>query len=125
MWHGTATPASPYPFLKPRHFGWNRPSKSFPKTESCFYVRPSINHLRDSLPMLTWGNTVIETRQITRKVPRFRVVASPVLPTPEVIASGGEGELALTPRIPLPFVGRGMLRYVDILGACDTVVQTQ
>ena len=56
MWHGTATPASPHPFLRPAYCRWNRPSKSFPRTESCFYLWPGIDHPSDSLPMLTRAN---------------------------------------------------------------------
>ena len=38
MWHGTAAPASPHPFLRPAHCRWNRPSKPSPRAESCFYL---------------------------------------------------------------------------------------
>ena len=38
MWHGTAVPASPHPFLRPAYCRWNRPSKSSPRVENCFYL---------------------------------------------------------------------------------------
>ncbi|CAM9165641.1 unnamed protein product, partial [Laminaria digitata] len=38
MWHGAAAPASPHPFLRPAYCRWNRPSKSSPRVESCFYL---------------------------------------------------------------------------------------
>ena len=47
LWYGTAAPISPHPFLCPGYCRWNRPSKSFPRCESCFYLEPGIGHLRD------------------------------------------------------------------------------
>ena len=65
MWHGKAAPASPHPFLRPGYCRWNRPSKSFPRCESSFYLGPGIDHPRDSLRMLTRANKVVETRDVT------------------------------------------------------------
>lgn len=44
MWYGTAEPASPHLFLRPGYCRWERPSKYFPRAESCFYVGPGIDH---------------------------------------------------------------------------------
>ena len=65
MWHGAAAPASPHPSLHPANCRWNRPSKSSPRAESCFYLGPGIDHPSDSLRMLTRGNRVVETRDVT------------------------------------------------------------
>lgn len=37
LWYGTTSHASPHPFLRPACCRRKRPSKSFPKAESCFY----------------------------------------------------------------------------------------
>ena len=42
MWHDKAAPASPHPFLRSGYCRWNRPSKSFPRCESSFYLGPGI-----------------------------------------------------------------------------------
>ena len=77
MWHGKAAPASPHPFLRPGYCRWNRPSKSFPRCESSFYLGPGIDHPRDSLRMLTRANKVVETRDVTWE-------AQPVMKMPPV-----------------------------------------
>ena len=60
MWHRAAAHAQPHPFLRPAYCRWNRPSKSSPRAEICFYLWPVINHPSDSLRMLTRGNRVVE-----------------------------------------------------------------
>ena len=55
MWYGTAEHASPHPFLRPAYCRRKRPSKSFPRAESCFYLGLGIDHPSDSLRMLTRG----------------------------------------------------------------------
>ena len=64
-WYKTAVHASRYPFLHPAYRRRNRPSKSFPRAESWFYLGPGIDHPRDSLRMLTQANKVVETRDVT------------------------------------------------------------
>ena len=65
MWYGEAASASPHPFLHLGYCGWNLPSMSFPRCESSFYLEPGIDHLRDMLRMLTRGNKVVETKDVT------------------------------------------------------------
>ena len=65
MWHGTAAPASPHPFLRPAYCRWNHPSRSSPRAESCFYLGPGIDHPSDSLRVVTRANKVVETRDVT------------------------------------------------------------
>ena len=113
LWHGSAAPASPHPFLRPGYCRWNRPSKSFPRAESCFYLGPGIDHPRDSLRMLTRANKVVETRDVTWEAPAAEDVEPPTIPVPESPEMGGEKEpteesLNFAPPSPLPFVGRGI-----------------
>ena len=65
MWHGAAAPASPHPFLRPAYCRRNRPLKLSPRAESCFYLGPGIDDPSDSLRMLTQGNRVLETLDVT------------------------------------------------------------
>ena len=65
---------SPYPFLRSGYCRWDRPSKSFPRRESSFYLGPGIDHPRDSLRMLTRANKVVETRDVTWDTPLVTVV---------------------------------------------------
>ena len=100
MWHGKAAPTSPHPFLRPRYCRWNRPSKSFPRWESSFYLGPGIDHLRDSLRMLTRANKVVEIRDVTWEAPpvmevppvQLQQLASPELAkVPELGGTSGQG----------------------------------
>ena len=132
MWHGKAAPASPHPFLRPGYCRWNRPSKSFPRCESSFYLGPGIDHPRDSLRMLTRANKVVETRDVTWEAPpvmevppvQLQQLASPELAgAPELGGTseqGGATELGETaepgglddfdsgPATRLPMLGRGI-----------------
>ena len=65
MWFDAASQARLYSFLKPAYCGWKRPSKLFPKAESCFCLDPARDHLRDSLRVLTRGEDIIEVRNVT------------------------------------------------------------
>ena len=67
--HDKAEPASPHPFPRPGYCRWNRPSKSFPRCESSFYLGPGMDHPRDSLRMLTRANKVVETKDVTSEAP--------------------------------------------------------
>ena len=109
MWYGKAAPASPHPFLRPGYCRWNRPSKSFPRCESSFYLGPGIDHPRDSLRMLTRAiNKMVETRDVTWEAPpvmevppvQLQQLASPELAgVPELGGTseqGGESELGET-----------------------------
>ena len=80
MWHGTAASTSPHPFLRPAYCRWNRPSKSSPRAESCFYLGPSIDHPSDSLRGLTWANKVVATRDVTWEAVLDVEAPSPQLP---------------------------------------------
>ena len=86
MWYGEAAPASPHPSLRPGYCRWNRPSKSFPRCESSFYLGPCIDHPRDSLPMLTRANKVVDTRDVIWATP-------PVMVPPVQLQQPGSPEL--------------------------------
>ena len=132
MWHGKAAPASPHPFLRPGYCRWNRPSKSFPRCESSFYLGPGIDHPRDSLRMLTRANKVVETRDVTWEAPpvmevppvQLQQLASPELAgAPELGGTSEQGEASELgetaelgglddfdsgPATRLPMLGRGI-----------------
>ena len=44
-------------FAQHTYCRWERPSKSFPRAESCAYLGPGIDHPSDSLRMLTRANS--------------------------------------------------------------------
>ena len=90
MWYRELRSARPYPFLKPAYCRWQRPSKLSPKGESCFYVRPSRDHPRDSHSVLTRAGTIQETRDVTwEALPSQLPPLQPSLPI-EVAEEGGE-----------------------------------
>ena len=145
MWHGKAAPASLHPFLCPGYCHWNRPSKSFPMCESSFYVGPSIDHLWDSLRMLTRANKVVETRDVTWEAPpvmevppvQLQQLASPELAgAPELGGTseqGGASELGETakprglndfdsgPATRLPMLGRGNPHHPRVASPAGSV----
>ena len=118
MWHGAAAPASPHPFLRPAYCRWNRPSKSSPRAESCFYLGPGIDHPSDSLRMLTRGNRVVETRDVTWEATLdVGAVLSQLPEVPEQGGTqgledapelGGTEDFVSAPTTPLPVLGRGI-----------------
>ena len=105
---------SPYPFLRSGYCRWDRPSKSFPRRESSFYLGPGIDHPRDSLRMLTRANKVVETRDVTWETPPVMVVPPVQLQQPASPEVGGSPELGglddfdSGPPAPLPLLGRGI-----------------
>ena len=122
MWHGTAAPVSPHPFLRPAYCRWNRPSKSFPRAESCFYLGPGIDHPSDSLRGFTGANKVVETRDVTWEA-MLDAEASPprLLGLPEQGGAeeledapepGGTDGVDSAPTTPLPVLGRGVPHQV-------------
>ena len=118
MWHGAAAPASPRPFLRPAYCCWNRPSKSSPRAESCLYLGPGIDHPSDSLRMLTRGNRVVETRDVTWEATLdVGAVLSQLSEVPEQGGTQGLEEaqelertedFVSAPTTPLPVLGRGI-----------------
>ena len=136
MWHGTATPASPHPFLCPAYCRWNRLSKSSPRAESCFYLGPGLDHPCDSLGMLTRGNRVVETRDVTWEA-RLDVgaVLSQLSEVPEQGGAqgledapelGGTEDFGSAPTTPLPVLGRGpphRLRAVSPMTQAVSLIQ--
>ena len=89
MWYGNAALASPHPFLRPGYCRWNRPSKSFPRCESSFYLGPGINYPHDSLRMLTRASKVVETRDVTWEALSAMVVPPVQLQQPASKQLGG------------------------------------
>ena len=77
MWHGTVAHASPHLFLRPTYCRWNRPSKSSPQAESCFFLGPSIDHPCDSLRVLT---RAVEARDMMWEATLDVGASSPQLP---------------------------------------------
>ena len=75
---------------------WNRPSKSFPRCESSFYLGPGIGHPRDSLLMLTRANKVVDTRDATWETPPVMVMPPVQLRQPASPELGGTPELGRT-----------------------------
>ena len=110
MWFGTASPARPYPFLKPAYCRWNRPSKLLPKAESCFYLGPPRDHPRDSLRVLTRGGDVIETRDVTwEAMPSQTVLPRKTRSQEELTGAGGGKEISDgEPAEVWPLGGRGI-----------------
>ena len=116
IWCGTAAPASPHPFLRRAYCRWKRPSKSPPQAESCVYLGPGIDHLSDSLRMLTRANKVVETRDVTWEPTLSKGAPPPLLP--EMPEQGGTVDLEEAPELrgadvyesapttPLPVLGR-------------------
>ena len=91
MWHGEASHARPYPFLKPAYCRWQRPSKLLPKGEACFYVGPSRDHPRDCHRVLTRVGAIQETRSVTwEALPSQLPPLQPSLLLIEVAEEGGE-----------------------------------
>ena len=118
MWHGTAAPASPHPFHRPAYCRRNRPSKSFPRAESCFYLGPGIDYPSDSLRVLSRADKVVETRDTTSEA-TLDVKAS----LPKLLALQGQGgmdeledapeqgwtdDFDSAPTTPLPVLGGGI-----------------
>ena len=145
MWHGKAEPASPHPFLRPGCCRWNRPSKSFPRCKSSFYLGPGIDRPRDSLRMLTRANKVVATREVTWEAPPVTEVP-PVqlqqLATPELTGAperggtseqGGTSELGETteqgglddfdsgPATRLPMLRRGIRHQPRVASPAGSV----
>ncbi|CAB1111679.1 unnamed protein product [Ectocarpus sp. CCAP 1310/34] len=91
MWHGEASHARPYPFLKPAYCRWQRPSKLLPRGEACCYVGPSRDHPRDCHRVLTRVGTIQETRNVTwEALPSQLPPLQPSLLLIEVAEEGGE-----------------------------------
>ena len=90
MWYGEARPVKPYQSLKPAYCKWQRPSKLFPKGESCFYVGPSRDHPRDCHRVLRRAGTIQKTRDVTwEALPSQLPPPQPPLPI-EIAEEGGE-----------------------------------
>ena len=54
MWYGLPPLSGEvWPFLKPAIYGVKRAKQSQPKAQGCYYVRPSVNHPRDCMRVLT------------------------------------------------------------------------
>ena len=123
MWHGTAAPASPHPFLRPEYCRWYHLYKSSPRAESCFYLGPGIDHPSDSLRVLTRPNKVVETRDVAWE--STLDVGAPSTQLPEAPEQGGAQGLEEAPELggtedfspdpttPLPRLGRGIPHQLE------------
>ena len=112
MWYGEPRPARPYPFLKPAHCRWQRPSKLLPKGEICFNVGPSRDHPRNCPRVLTRAGTIQKTRDVTWEVlPSQLPPLQPFLPK-EVAEEGGEESDDDVEAEVWPIVGRGVAHTI-------------
>ena len=113
MWSGETSPASPFPFLKSACCRWKRHNKFLPKAESCFYLGPPRGHPRDSLPVLTRGGEIIETRDVTWEAMLVNKLPAPLNPIAEESTEPGGGEIVdeeegeAQPAEVWPLAGRG------------------
>ena len=83
-----------WPFLKPAIYRVKRENKSQPKAQDCYYVGPSINHLRHFMRVLTTHRTILITRNVTwQHVPSAPPASQQHLPpiSEEGQSTAGEG----------------------------------
>ena len=81
-------PGEVWLFLKPATYRENRDNTSQPKAQDCYYVRPSVDHPRDCMRVITAHRPILATQNVTCQ----HVPFAPPAPAQQLPPIAGEGE---------------------------------